>query len=140
MESQAPRIGQYEVVRPVGAGGMAAVYLCRKTGVGGFEHELVVKVLLEDFLDKAEFVDMFMDEARMMARMSHPHLVQVFDLGMAGPVPYMAMEYVRSRGWASGRGRPSRPIRCSSPGCSGARAWGSTTRTSCETATVGRCA
>lgn len=87
--------GGYEVVRPIGAGGMAKLYLCRKSGIGGFERHFVVKVVQGRHTDDEEFIKMFLDEARITARLNHPNLVQVFEIDDVNGLPYMVMEYVR---------------------------------------------
>jgi len=87
--------GGYEVIRPIGAGGMAKLYLCRKSGIGGFERHFVVKVVQARHTDDEEFIKMFLDEARITARLNHPNLVQVFEIDDVNGLPYMVMEYVR---------------------------------------------
>ncbi|MBI3183237.1 MAG: protein kinase [Myxococcales bacterium] len=89
--------GRYLLLRPLGAGGMAEVFLARQTGVGGFEKNVVVKRILPHLSADQQFVKMFLDEARMAARVSHPNVVQIFDVGQVGSQYYIAMEYVR--GW-----------------------------------------
>ncbi len=93
--SQFHRFGDYEVLRPIGVGGMAALFLGRKVGLGGFERRLVVKVLLQELVEDPTFVSMFMDEARLAAQLDHPNLVQALDVGTVGPLPFMVMDYVR---------------------------------------------
>lgn len=89
--------GRYQLLRPIGAGGMAEVFLARQTGLGGFEKHVVVKRILPNLSVDHAFVEMFLQEARLAARISHPNVVQIFDVGQVGAQYFMAMEYVR--GW-----------------------------------------
>ena len=87
-------LGKYSIVRSLGIGGMAEVFLCRLRGIGGFDKQVVVKRIRPDIKDEA-FVDMFLDEARVAANLSHPNIVHVFEIDEADGLPYIAMEYVR---------------------------------------------
>ncbi len=89
------RLGPYELVRRIATGGMAEVYLARREGPRGFQKHVAVKRILPQFSRDAEFVAMFVDEARVCARLAHPHIVQVFDFGEHDDELYMAMEYVQ---------------------------------------------
>lgn len=73
---------------------MAEIYLARMTGTDGFSKLVVVKRLLQNLAGDKEFVQMFLDEARINARLSHSNIVQVLDLGEADGQYFMAMEYV----------------------------------------------
>jgi serine/threonine-protein kinase len=88
------KLGKYELIKPLGAGGMAEVFLARTEGMAGFLKLLVIKRVLPELKDDLEFIEMFFDEARLAARLSHPNICQVFDLGEAHGVPFIAMEYV----------------------------------------------
>src|SRR5689334_24134099 len=75
---------------------MAEVYLARANGPAGWEKECVIKRILPTLAADQQFVQMFLDEARIAARFSHPNIVQIFDLGQVGDRDfYIAMEYVR---------------------------------------------
>jgi serine/threonine protein kinase len=89
-----PAMGRYEIVRPIGEGGMAQVYLCVRRGAGGFSKQLVMKVLHSKFLDDPDYVQMFLDEGRLLSRLQHPNIVSVFEVECVEGVPYLAMEYV----------------------------------------------
>lgn len=89
-----PAVGRYEIVRPIGEGGMAQVYLCVRRGAGGFEKRVVMKVLHSRFLGDQQYVQMFLDEARLLARIQHPNVVNVFEVECVDGIPYLAMEYV----------------------------------------------
>nr|WP_257463304.1 serine/threonine-protein kinase [Archangium lipolyticum] len=83
------------IIRRLGQGGMAEVFLARQVGVRGFEKFVVMKKVLPQFAENAEFVDMLFAEARANARLTHPNVVQTFDVGMSDGVAYILMEYVR---------------------------------------------
>ncbi len=89
------RIGKFDILSPIGAGGMADVYRCRLRGPGGFEKIVVVKRIRGERAADPCFVNMFLDEARLAARLDHPNIVQVFEIGEADGLPYIAMEYVK---------------------------------------------
>jgi len=91
------RFGRYRVVRKIGAGGMATVYLCRYEGEEGFRKRVAVKAIHPRHGDDPRFCDLFVREARLAASLSHPHLVQVFDFGREGGRHFLVMEYVE--GW-----------------------------------------
>src|SRR5689334_13775565 len=75
---------------------MAEVYLARANGPAGWEKECVIKRILPSLAIDQQFVQMFLDEARIAARLSHPNIVQIFDFGEVGNHDYfIAMEYVR---------------------------------------------
>ena len=74
---------------------MAEVYLARQSGPAGWEKECVIKRILPTLAADQQFVQMFLDEARIAARLNHPNIVQIFDLGQVGPKEFfIAMEYV----------------------------------------------
>lgn len=88
-------LGPYRVVRKIAVGGMAEIYLARQRGLEGLERTVVLKRILEKHANHAEFVTMFLDEARLMAALSHPNIAQVLDLRRDGSALYLVMEYVR---------------------------------------------
>ena len=88
--------GPYRVTRQIARGGMAEIYLARQRGLEGIERTVVVKRILERYAHDAEFITMFLDEARLMAALSHPNIAQVFDVGKLEPSTYyLVMEHVR---------------------------------------------
>lgn len=87
-------IGPYEVVQMLAAGGMAEVYLARKAGPGGFEKRVVVKRIAKQLLGDREIEAMFLDEARVHARLDHPNIVQIHDFGEDRGAYFIAMEFV----------------------------------------------
>ena len=90
-----PRVGRYELVELIGKGGMAEVHLGKQLLLDGFERRVAVKRILRELAADAELVEMFLDEARIAARLSHPNVVQILDLGKHGDDPYIVMEYVQ---------------------------------------------
>jgi eukaryotic-like serine/threonine-protein kinase len=94
--SRFPRpFGKYLLLRQIAVGGMAEVYLARSSGPAGFEKECVIKRILPALALDAQFVQMFLDEARIAARLTHPNIVQMYDLGEIGAHDYfLAMEHV----------------------------------------------
>lgn len=90
------RIAKYVIERRLGTGGMAEVFKCRLTGIGGFDKVLVVKRILPHLAEDEEFVAMFLDEARIAANLNHPNVVHIFEIGQDNDgSPYIAMEFVR---------------------------------------------
>jgi serine/threonine protein kinase len=89
--------GPYKLIDRVAVGGMAEVFKAKRTGVEGFEKVVAVKRILPHLSDNKEFVDMFVDEAKMVAGLTHPNIVQIFDLGKIETSYYIAMEYVHGR-------------------------------------------
>src|SRR5271165_5164148 len=87
-------LGPYELLRRIATGGMAEVYLARRAGPFGFQKLVAVKRILPQYTRDPDFVAMFIDEARVCARLGHPNIVQVFDFGEQDGELYMAMEYV----------------------------------------------
>lgn len=108
-----PAGGRYEIIRRLGQGGMAETLLGRHVGLGGFEKRVVIKRILPNLASQPAFVDMFLHEARVAARINHSNVVQIFDFGRMGEDYYIVMEYVR--GWdlsslIRSSGRLGRPI------------------------------
>jgi serine/threonine protein kinase len=91
------RFGPYELLDRVAIGGMAEVFKAKRTGVEGFEKVVALKRILPHLSDNKEFLDMFVDEAKMVAGLAHPNIVQIFDLGRIEKSYYIAMEYVHGR-------------------------------------------
>jgi serine/threonine protein kinase len=101
-DSSVPRqLGPYEVVRRLGAGGMAEVYLARRFGASGWEKTVALKLLRPEHRGRAEFERLLIGEARLGARFAHPGLVSVHDLGLADAIYYVCMDYVDGRDLAA---------------------------------------
>jgi eukaryotic-like serine/threonine-protein kinase len=90
----AGRFGKYTLIARLAKGGMAEIFFARLEGVAGFEKPLVIKRLLPDLAEDQEFVGMFLDEARLVARISHPNVCQVYELGEFEGQYFIAMEYL----------------------------------------------
>lgn len=88
---------RYEIIRLLGVGGMAEVYVAKQSGVASFEKRVVLKRILPSLARDPSFVEMFLQEARTAAQISHANVVQINDLGYDGQHYFIAMEYVR--GW-----------------------------------------
>ncbi|WP_224247053.1 serine/threonine-protein kinase [Hyalangium gracile] len=89
------RIGRYEVVTPLGTGGMAQVLVARARGPEGLGRLVALKRILPHLATDPVIVQQFLDEARIGLRLSHPNLVTVYDIGEAQGAYYIAMELVR---------------------------------------------
>jgi eukaryotic-like serine/threonine-protein kinase len=90
----AKMLGKYELIRKLATGGMGEVWLARQRGLVGFEKFVVLKTLLPHLKEDQEFVNMFFDEARIAAVLTHPNIAQIFDLGEDKGEYYITMEYV----------------------------------------------
>lgn len=94
MTDDAIQIGRYRLLSKLAVGGMAELFLAREVGLGGFERLVVVKRILPHLIDTPRFVEMFLREARLNARINHPNVVNILELGEDGGVYYIAMEYI----------------------------------------------
>ena len=88
------RLGKFEIVALLALGGTAEIYLARIGGAAGFEKYVVVKCLHDHLADDAEFVRMFLDEARLAAHLDHSNIVQTMELGNHEGRYYMVMEFL----------------------------------------------
>ena len=88
------KLGRYEILAKLAAGGMAIVYVARVLGVAGFERLVAIKVLHSNLAHEEEFIKMFLDEARLAASIRHPNVVNVYDVGEHEGVMWMSMEWV----------------------------------------------
>jgi eukaryotic-like serine/threonine-protein kinase len=87
-------LGGYHIEAKLGAGGMAEVFSARREGPHGFSKRVAVKRILPSAAEDDAFVKMFIEEASLAARLSHPNIVQVFDFGDDDSELYLAMELV----------------------------------------------
>lgn len=87
-------LGRYRVVDEIGVGGMASVHLGRMDGPGGFQKWVAIKRIHPHLVEDDQFVDMFLDEARIAAGINHANVAQVFDLGKDDNTYWIAMEYL----------------------------------------------
>lgn len=88
------RLGRYQLRYEVARGGMAAVFLAQLSSSAGFEKWVAIKTIHPHVASDARFVKMFLDEARLAARIDHPNVATVFDFGEDSGVYYLAMEYL----------------------------------------------
>ena len=87
-------IGKYKLLRLIASGGMAEVYLARQAGAAGFEKLVCLKRILPHLARDRQFVEMFLNEARLAARLDHPNIVSIYDLGEANGNYFIAMEFI----------------------------------------------
>jgi eukaryotic-like serine/threonine-protein kinase len=86
--------GSYTLLRRVARGGMAEVFLAKQRGLEGFDRRVAVKRILPQLADSNEFLQMFMAEARLAARLNHPNIVHIYEFGKNGDDYFIAMEFV----------------------------------------------
>jgi len=105
LQSGTQVLGRYSVVGKLAQGGMAEVYLARQVGPAGYQKLVVIKRVRPHLANDADFVGMFVNEARLAAMINHPNVVQIFDLGDEPRPPgqgggkdwFLAMEYLDGR-------------------------------------------
>jgi serine/threonine-protein kinase len=88
------RLDRYELIAELAAGGMATVFLARIGGAGGFQRFVAIKRLHPHLAHEQEFVEMFLDEARLAASIHHPNVVPILEVGESAVGYYLVMEYV----------------------------------------------
>ena len=88
------RLGRYALLDRLGVGGMAEVYLAEQIGAAGFHKRVVVKRILPHLAADQQFVQMFAREAKVAARVSHPNVVQIYELAEEGGEFFIAMEHI----------------------------------------------
>jgi serine/threonine protein kinase len=96
-ELEGRRVGRYDLLEHLASGGMAEIFLARYRAEAGFTKELVLKILQGRFAEHAEVVRMFLDEARLAAKLNHPNVVDVYEVGLHDGLRYIAMEHVRGK-------------------------------------------
>lgn len=116
MAHEPQQIGPYRILRRIATGGMAEVYLTQRRGPEGIERSFALKRIAARYAQDPEFVTMFLDEARLMAALSHPNIAQVFEVGTSDETYYLVMEHVRGPTLgallerARARGEPGLPL------------------------------
>jgi serine/threonine-protein kinase len=95
------RIDRYDLVAELASGGMATVFLARLSAVGGFQRTFAIKRLHPHLATNADFVNMFLDEARLAALIRHPNVVPILEVGQGGEGYYLVMEYIEGDTFAS---------------------------------------
>ncbi|MBX3275336.1 MAG: serine/threonine protein kinase [Sandaracinaceae bacterium] len=91
------RFGKYELLERIGIGGMAEVFKAKIYGAEGFERLIAIKRILPNLTEDDDFVQMFVDEAKIAVRLNHPNIVGIDDLGKAEGTLFIAMEYVHGK-------------------------------------------
>src|SRR5436190_14063470 len=90
--------GKYQLIRRLGSGGMAEVFLAREPLSGGLSKILVIKKIHPSLAETPQFRQMFEDEAKVAVNLNHPNIVQTFSYGhiqeAAGSIYYLVMEHV----------------------------------------------
>ena len=89
-----PKLGRYETLSKIASGGMATVYLGRVRGEGGFERLVALKLMHPHIANDPDFVAMFLDEARLAARIRHPNVVSTIDIQKTEDSLFIVMDYV----------------------------------------------
>ena len=90
-------LGKYRLLAELGRGGMSKVYLAMARGPAGFNKLVVVKLIRPHLSEDPDFVTMFLDEARLAARLNHPNVVQTNEVGQEGSDYFIAMEYLEGQ-------------------------------------------
>jgi eukaryotic-like serine/threonine-protein kinase len=88
------QFGKYSLIRKIGTGGMAEVFLARTTVAQGLNKTLVIKKIHTAYARSRPFVTMFVDEAKIALGLNHPNIIQVFDFGAVADTYFLAMEHV----------------------------------------------
>lgn len=105
------RAGKYRLIAEIARGGMGVVYLAVSTGPGGFSKLLVVKELRAELANDPAFREMFLEEARLAARLSHPNVVQTYEVAEENERHFLVMDYLDGVAYASvARGKDSLPL------------------------------
>jgi eukaryotic-like serine/threonine-protein kinase len=88
------RLDRYDLLLQVAEGGMGSLWLARQEGKHGFDRIVAIKTILPKLASDAGFRQMFLDEARVVSRIEHPHVAQVLDLGEERGVLFLVMEWI----------------------------------------------
>lgn len=87
-------LGRYELLLPIAQGGMATVWAARQKGSRGFQKTVAIKTMLPTLSDDPQFEQMFLDEAALAAKIHHPNVAEILDLGEQDEIIYLVMEWV----------------------------------------------
>jgi serine/threonine-protein kinase len=87
-------LGRYELLLPIAQGGMATVWAARQKGSRGFQKTVAIKTMLPTLSEDPQFEQMFLDEAALAAKIHHPNVAEILDLGEQDEVLYLVMEWV----------------------------------------------
>lgn len=94
------QLGRFEVGAKIGGGGMATIYLGRRTRGNGTEQVVALKVIRDELANDPQFAAMFVDEAKILARLKHPNVIRTLEYGITGHHRYIAMELLSGRTFA----------------------------------------
>src|ERR1700755_109190 len=87
-------LGRYELLLALAQGGRATVGPARQRGSRGFTKTVAIKTMLPTLSDDAQFEQMFLDEAALAAKIHHPNVVEILDLGEEDDIIYLVMEWI----------------------------------------------
>ena len=87
-------LGKYQLIAEIARGGMGIVYLAVASGPAGFSKLFVVKELKPELVTEGDFYGMFLEEARLAARLNHPNIVTTYEVGVDGQRPFIVMDYL----------------------------------------------
>ncbi len=93
-DGEGERLDRFELIAELASGGMATVFLARLSGVAGFQRLVAIKRLHPHLAREPEFVEMFLDEARLAARIHHPTVVPIQEVGESDLGYYLVMDYI----------------------------------------------
>jgi serine/threonine protein kinase len=93
-DGEGERLDRFELIAELASGGMATVFLARLSGVAGFQRLVAIKRLHPHLAREPEFVEMFLDEARLAARIHHPNVVPIQEVGESDQGYYLVMDYI----------------------------------------------
>jgi serine/threonine-protein kinase len=85
-------LGRYDVLAPLGGGGMATIYLGRARGAGEQRAAVALKVIKQELAGDKRYIDMFHDEARLLVKLTHPNIIRTLEAGIEGDHTFIAME------------------------------------------------
>jgi serine/threonine protein kinase len=91
------RFGKYLILDKIATGGMAELFRAKITSVEGFEKLVAIKKILPNLTQDNNLVNMFIDEAKLAAMLTHQNIVQIYDLGSMEGVYFIAMEYIHGK-------------------------------------------
>ncbi|MCU0664896.1 MAG: protein kinase, partial [Myxococcota bacterium] len=90
-------VGRYEILYLLARGGMASVFLGRLSGIAGFEKLVAIKVIHPELASQRDFVEMFLDEARLSAQIHHPNATEIYEVGEDDGLYFMVAELVHGQ-------------------------------------------
>lgn len=104
-EDNPNELGDYVLLGLIARGGMAEIYKAKRKGVKGFEKIIAIKKILSGYGEDDKYIQMLVDEAKIAAELSHPNIIQIYDLGRKDNYYFIAMEYVEGKDLREIQGR-----------------------------------